>query len=292
MNIRITRLAALSAITAASFLGTAHEARSQSVLLSYWNFNNVSPAYLGGNGTLGSFSTSSAAYGEAYTQVNASTAGSLGSNTANGTVFNGSAIKIDLSNLGSATTPIINGKTNASSYTLQGQTNTTFGGYGAFLDDATNRVAGDTTTGGSLIIMNPSGTELGKYITFSLSSAGYNSLSLSFATRISGTTTGTELWSYSTDGTNFTSLASVTPTAGSFGLKTLDLSSLSSTALDNQSSFYLRMTIGTGTSASYALDNIQLTGTAISSIPEPSTYALLGGLGALGLTLARRRSRR
>lgn len=289
MNIRITRLSALSALTAAAFFGTAHEAHA--TLLSYWNFNNASPAYLSGNGTLGSFSTSAASYGETYTQTNNSTAGTLGGNTANSTAFNGSAIKIDFSNLATATDPIINGKTFVSGYTTQGQTNTTLGGYGNFLDDTTNRVAGDSTTGGSLIIMNPSGATVGKYITFSLSSLGYNTLSLSFATRISGGTTGTELWSYSLDGTNFTSLGSVTPTAGSFGLQTLNLSSLSSTALDNQAAFYVRMTIGTGTSASYALDNIQLNGT-LSAIPEPSTYALLGGTGALGLAFVIRRKRR
>lgn len=290
MNTRISRLAALSALTAAAFFGTAHEAHA--TLLTYWNFNNTNPAYLSGNGTLGSFSTTAAAYGEAYTQVNNSTAGTLGGNTANGTVFSGSPIKIDFSNLATATDPIINGKTFVSGYANQGQTNTTFGGYGNFLDDTTNRVAGDITTGGSLIIMNPSGSTVGKYITLSLSSLGYNTLSLSFATRISGGTTGTELWSYSLNGTDFFTLGSVTPTAGSFGLQTLNLSSLSSTALDNQSTFYVRMTIGTGTSASYAFDNLQLNGTAISPVPEPSTYAVLGGLSVLGLALSQRRTRR
>ncbi len=67
MNTRISRFATLSALAAASFLGAAQDARA--TLLSYWNFNNVSPGYLSGNGSLGSFSTSSAAYGEAYAQV-------------------------------------------------------------------------------------------------------------------------------------------------------------------------------------------------------------------------------
>lgn len=287
MNTRISPFAAVSALAAASFLGAAQEARA--TLLSYWNFNNVSPGYLSGNGSLGSLGTSSAAYGEAYTQVNNSTAGTLGANTANGTVFSGSAIKIDFANLATAATPIINGKTFVSTYTLQGQTNTSFGGYGTFSDNTTNRVAGDNTTGGSLIIMNPSGAELGKYITFSLSSLGYDTLSLSYASRISAGATGTETWSYSLNGTSFTSLGSISPTVGSFGLHSLNLSSLSSGALDNQSAFYLRMTIGTGTAASYAFDNIQLTGTAVSPIPEPSTFALLGGLGSLGVAALRRR---
>ncbi len=256
-------------------------------LLSYWNFNNVSPGYLSGNGSLGSFSTAAAAYGEAYSQTNNSTAGSLASNTANSTVFNTSAVNINFSNLGTSPTPNINGKTFASGYTVQGQTNTSFGGYGTFLDSTTNRVSGDTTTGGSFIIMNPSGASLGKSITFSLSSEGYDTLSLSYATRISSGSTGTEAWTYSTDGVNFTSLTSLSSlTQGSFGVQTLDLSTLSSGALDDQATFYLRMTIGTGTSASYAFDNFQLVGTAV---PEPSTCVI--ALGGLGLVLIRGRTR-
>jgi len=271
-------------ILGAIALAVAHDANAQT-LISYWNFNNVSPGYLSGNGTLGSFSTSAAAYGETYVQTSGSSAGTLRSNTANGTVFSGTSININFANLGTAATPNINGKTFASNYTLQGQTNTTFGGFGTFQDSTLNRAAGDSTTGNSLIIMNPSGSSLGKYITFSLSSTGYDTLSLSYATRMSSGATGSEIWSYSTDGVNYFSLGSITPTAGSFGVATLNLSTLSGNALDNQGTFYLRMTIGNGTSASYALDNIQLTGVAI---PEPATVAMVvGGLG-LGLGFARR----
>lgn len=271
-------------ILGAIALAAAHDASAQT-LLSYWNFNNVSPGYLSGNGTLGSFSTTAAAYGETYIQTSGSAAGILSSNTANGTIFSGTSVNINFANLGTVATPIINGKTFVSNYTAQGQTNTTVGGYGTFSDTTLNRVAGDSTTGNSLIIMNPSGSSLGKYVTFSLSSTGYDTLSLSYATRISAGTTGTEIWSYSTDGVNYFSLGSISPTAGSFGVATLNLSTLSGNALDNQGTFYLRMTIGNGTSASYALDNIQLTGVAI---PEPATTALVvGGLG-LGLGFVRR----
>lgn len=270
-------------ILGAIALAVAHDANAQT-LLSYWNFNNVSPGYLSGNGSLGSFSTTAAAYGETYVQTSGSSAGTLRSNTANGTVFSGTSIGINFANLGTVATPIINGKT-YSSYTTQAQTNTSVGGYGTFQDSPLNLAAGDSTTGNSLIIMNPSGSSLGKYITFSLSSTGYDTLSLSYATRMSSGATGSEIWSYSTDGVNYFSLGSITPTAGSFGVATLNLSTLSGNALDNQGTFYLRMTIGNGTSASYALDNIQLTGVAI---PEPATVAMVvGGLG-LGLGFARR----
>ena len=246
--------------------------QADAALLTYWNFNNDSPGYLSGNGTLGSFNTSAAAYGEAYTQVNNSTPGTLASNTLNSTVFNGSSIKMDFTNLGTAATPMINGKTAASSYTVNGQTSTSFGGYGTFLDSTLNRVAGDATTGGSFIIMNPSGTEQGKYVTLSLSSAGYSSLQLSFATR-SSSGTASQAWTYSLNNITYFNLTTFSTTVdGNFHIHTLDFTTLIGSALDDKASFYLRVSPNSGNTSSYAFDNIQLTGTAI---PEPSTWALL-----------------
>lgn len=81
-------------------------------------------------------------------------------------------------------------------------------------------------------------------------------------------------------------LGTISPTANAtFQSASLDLSTLSANALDDQSTIFLRMTISTpNTGGSYAFDNIQMTGTAV---PEPSAAALLGGLG--GLLLIRRR---
>jgi len=176
-------------------------------LLSYWNFNNDSPAY---STNLGSFSTTAAAYGETYSQVSTSLSGTLSSNTSNSTVFNGSAIKMDFSNIdtliiNSGTGPTINGK-KWSDHTNQEGTGGP-AGYGTFTGSTTNAIGSDTA-GNSLIFLNPGTSLNGKYITLSLSSLGYGTLSLSYATRLSSAMgSGSEIWTYSTDGTNFTPLA-------------------------------------------------------------------------------------
>jgi len=257
---------------------------NSAALLSYWNFNNDSPAYAT---NLGSFSTSAAAYGEAYIQSSNSVPGVLAGNSANSTVFSGTAIKIDFSNIATITNPTINGKT-PTAYTSQNATSGA-AGYGVFTDSTLNRAGTDSTTGGSLLLLNTSGNMINKYITFSLSSAGYNTLSLSYATRLTNAVTASQVWSYSTDGTNFFSLTTISPTANAtFISESLNLSALSSSALNNQSAFYLRMTYTSANAqGSQAFDNFQLTGVAI---PEPSSLAL--AFGGLGLALGAIRLRR
>jgi len=236
---------------------------------------------------------SAAAYGETYTQSNNSTPGTLSSNTGNSAVFTGFGVNIDFSNFSTITggSPTINGKV-APGYTSQNATSGN-AGYGVFSDSTVNRAGTDSTTGGSLLLLNTSGNAVGHYLTFSLSSAGYDTLSLSYAVRLTSAVTASQVWTYSTDGTNYFTLATISPTAnGTFLTQTLNLSSLSSSALDNQSTFYLRMAYSSAnTQGSSAFDNIQLTGTA-TAVPEPSTYALLGGASVLGLAFFIRRKHR
>ncbi len=272
-------------VLAAATLLSLPAAHSQT-LLSYWDFNNVSPAYVSSGGYIGSFSTSAAAYGEAYIQTNNSTPGRLSSNTANNTVFSGASVYIDFTNYGTIANGTINGKL-ATGYTGQATTSSN-AGYGAFLDSTVNRASTDSTTGGSLLLLNSSGGANNKYITFSLSSAGYSSLSLSYATRLTSGAAASQIWTYSLDGVNYSTLKTLNPAAdATFTTQTLNLSTLSGSALDNLSTFYLRMTYSTGnTYGSQALDNIQLTGTAV---PEPSSALLvLSGIGAAFLCIRRR----
>jgi len=102
--------------------------------------------------------------------------------------------------------------------------NTTFGGYGTYTDSTLNRAAGDATTGGSLIIMSPTDAESSRCITFSLSSASYDHLTLSYAARLSNGFAGSEIWFYSLNGTSFTNLTSVSPMANAtFQTESLNL---------------------------------------------------------------------
>ncbi len=158
--------------------------RADAALLTYWNFNNVSPLYSGG--TLGSFSTTAAGYGEAYSQTSNSVPGTLASNTSNSTVFSGSGINIDFSNIATISLPngpTINGKKGPGYTTQEGTIG--YAGYGTFSGSTTN-IVGSDTAGDSLIFLNGSNNLNTKYITFSLSSAGYDTLALSYAIRLRG----------------------------------------------------------------------------------------------------------
>lgn len=232
-------------------------------LLSYWNFNNDSSTYSAPN--LGSLSTSaSLAFGEQYDSTNKI----LYSNTANSTVFDSSSVYLDLSQLGG---------------TNQNGGTTSTASWGVFSDTTTNRASTDATASGSLYANGTSFNN--KYITFHLSSAGYSNLGVSYAQR-TGSLTATDSWSYSLDGTNFTSIVSISNTStGTFQAQSFSLSSLA----DNQTTLYLRMTYGIPSAISSTIDNFQFTGTAI---PEPSTVGLLTGGAALLLVGAYRLRRK
>lgn len=94
--------------------------------------------------------------------------------------------------------------------------------------------------------------------------------------------------SYSTDGTNFTDLGSlitITSDVDSWATQTINFG----TVLAGASSATVRITLGSGGATwdenhrSY-MDNVGLT-----TVPEPSTFVLLGGVAALGFVLFRRR---
>jgi hypothetical protein len=250
------------------------------ILLGYWDFNNDNPAFNSGTSAIGSFNTTAASYGEQYSsQI-------LSSNTLG---LYSSSESLDLSNLTTGLTgsnaPMINGLVGS---TRQMTTTTQSSGFGVYQDTTINQASSDSTTGGSLILMNESGSGSlnGHYITLTLDSANYNNLALSYATRATSGATASEAWSYSLDGTNYFSLSTLNlSTTGTFFNESLNLSSLSSNALNNQGTFYLRVTVNYNVGDSLSFDNIQLTG--VSAVPEPSTYALMG-FGVLLLSLALR----
>lgn len=146
---------------------------------------------------------------------------------------------------------------------------------------------GEAITGTALALANSSAN--GKSMIFSFSTFGYEDLILSFATRGTGTGFNTHAWSWSTDGVSYTSIVGNTAVnTSSFEIKTLDLSAIS--GLDNAPTAYLMLTLSGATSASgnNRLDNIQLNASPVV-VPEPSSMAIVGGFGVLGLFMAARR---
>ncbi len=97
---------------------------------------------------------------------------------------------------------------------------------------------------------DPSGTHL-RYnfpingnVQFSLPTTGYNGVVVKFTTRRSGSGAGTQNWSYSLDGTNFTAYQTVTTLDANPQLITFDFSSV--TGVSNNPNFKLKVEFATG----------------------------------------------
>jgi len=97
---------------------------------------------------------------------------------------------------------------------------------------------------------DPSGTHL-RYnfpingnVQFSLPTTGYNGVVVKFTTRRSGSGAGTQNWSYSLDGTNFTTYQTVTTLDANPQLITFDFSSV--TGVSNNPNFKLKVEFATG----------------------------------------------
>lgn len=116
---------------------------------------------------------------------------------------------------------------------------------------------------------------IGSALVFSLPTTGYEDMIVKFATRRSGSGAGTQVWSYSTDGTNYTFLTNVVPNDGDPTLATLDLSSIN--AVDNNPNFKLKVEFeqGTGgTGGNNRFDNFTIEGN-LTNI-DLSTYVRVG----------------
>lgn len=156
----------------------------------------------------------------------------------------------------------------------------------------------------------------GDYYQFSVSTVDYENIVVTWDQVATATTAplGFTL-SYSVDGSSFTAFTTYTLHAGSGSIHftdnstgsnwnasktadntsySYDLSSLS--LLDDQTTVYFRLianSSGSLTNSAVIVDNFLVQGSLISTsaVPEPSTYALLAGVVALGLAALNRRRR-
>lgn len=144
------------------------------------------------------------------------------------------------------------------------------------------------------------------YYQFSVSTTGYDTISLSWDQ--TGSNTGPKNFSlaYSTNGTSFTNFANYSVINGSWSagaaVNTTSFSqNLSAvTALNNQANVYFRLvdnstTAINGTTVASGgtgrVDNFTVSGVAVTvSVPEADTYAMmLAGLGLMGFMVRRRK---
>jgi len=145
---------------------------------------------------------------------------------------------------------------------------------------------------------------VGDFFQFSLSTAGYTGVGITFDQVSSGTGPKDFYLAYSTDGSSFIQfgssyavLANTAPNSWSAGTPiattsyNFDLSSI--TALDNSPTIYLRLVDSSTVSANGGavatggtgrVDNFTVTATAV---PEPGAFALVGGFGLLMLYFKR-----
>ncbi len=139
-----------------------------------------------------------------------------------------------------------------------------------------------TTATGALSLVNIGSAFNGSSIVFKISMTGYQDLSLTYSTR--GTSTGftTHEWLYSTDGSSFTTVSTITGrNVTSFSSQSVDFSSIA--AIENQSNVYIKLTVsGASGTGNNRLDNINFV--ASSSIADETapvwsdTYPMIDGI--------------
>ncbi|MBN8642627.1 MAG: SdiA-regulated domain-containing protein [Flavobacteriales bacterium] len=107
---------------------------------------------------------------------------------------------------------------------------------------------------------------IGGALEFALPTTGYENIVVKFATRRSAQGAGTQSWSYSLNGTTFTSFTTITPNNGDPSLATLDFSAIA--AADNNPNFKLKVEFSQapgGTAGNNRFDNFTVQGTSLVS---------------------------
>lgn len=107
---------------------------------------------------------------------------------------------------------------------------------------------------------------IGGQLQFDLPTTGFENIIVRFATRRSGSGAGTQLWSYTIDGSNYLPFATVLPNNGNPALATLDFSGLAE--VNDNATFKLRVAFeqgSGGTVGNNRFDNFTVDGDALGS---------------------------
>jgi hypothetical protein len=175
-----------------------------------------------------------------------------------------------------------------------GSTNTEINAFGGTTLNATGSMSTVTSGPAALAIVGgaasvPAGTfgANGKSMVFAFSMSGFSNLAVSYAVQRTSTGFSTQQWDYSSDGTNWSSAATITGIQASFfnnGTNVVTSLGVAS-GLDNAATAYMRVTFSGATAASgnNRMDNFQFNATAL---PAPGAIALIG---LAGLVARRRR---
>ncbi len=173
-----------------------------------------------------------------------------------------------------------------------GTTNTEINAFGGTALNATGSMSIVTTSPAALAIVGgaasvPAGTfgANGKARVFKFSMSGLSNLAVSYAVQRTASGFTTQQWDYSSDGTTWSSAATITGIQASFAAGATPANVVTSlgvaSGLDNAATAYMRLTFTGATSATgnNRMDNFQFNADAI---PAPGAIALLGLAGLIG----------
>ena len=204
--------------------------------------------------------------------------------------------KLFVANFGTGTL-YLNGTNGSSDFfePATGTTSTEINGFGGTTLNATGSMSTVTTGMAALAVVGgaasvPAGTygANGKAMVFKFSMSGLSNLSVSYAVQRTASGFTTQQWDYSTDGTTWSSAATITGIGASFAGGTTNVASTLGVAsgLNNAANAYMRVTFtgATSTTGNNRVDNFQFNADAI---PAPGAVALIG---LAGLVARRRRN--
>lgn len=117
----------------------------------------------------------------------------------------------------------------------------------------------------------------GQSITFSVSTVGFGSISVSFATQRTSTGFNSNQFQYSLDGVTFIDFSAPYNPAASFSVVAFDLSGIAGLINNPNATFRIVFNGATSSTGNNRLDNLVVEGTPLEGdpVPEPATLALL-----------------